>query len=161
MIFSRKIKFELQSISIVENPINQRGKYVNYHFSMFSPFCASFVKEYDDKNVSEISNKISYINYYTKEGRKAFEADIKRMIFDHMPELFDINDLTSWRLATSGLSPRYDRIWYLHYSLKSYDKNTRHLQHTFDGSIKPVDKDFIHKLISNMPRDESVNYEVE
>jgi len=156
MIFSRNVKFELSGISIVENPINERGKYIRYSFRMFQPFWASFIKKYDNKNISIIWSNDTGIDSYTQEGRKELEIDIKKMIAEHMPDLFTIDNLISWRLSTTHDSPRNDRKWMLSYSCRNYDRKTKGIHHTYDGWIESVDQDFINKLIHDIPIDKSI-----
>lgn len=127
MIINKMISLELERIEIVENPINQKGKYLCYQFRMTSPSEYSIFEpaRFRDKSFSVVWGRSPTITFYHKDY-KSIEKMLWGLVFDDLPIDFpkDKNLFSSVNLQISSWdSYPSDRPWALYYHAKSYGKN--------------------------------------
>lgn len=155
MLIEQNIKLELTNINFVENPINERGKFIAYNFRMYWPLESAFFNEkwptHQDKDLTVAWGRTPDITYYTKENRKIFQDQVLNKIKAELPEGFTIDNVTSYKLGISGYdSPRDDRKWAIWYSARYFEKGSR-LCHSIDSYPVKVDNNFMSRLIALIP----------
>lgn len=89
MKIKREITLELEQIEVVENPINQKGKYASYHFRTVSPSSHSFfgkTKPFSEE-FTAVYGQMPSLTLYSKEF-KPLDKLIWQSVFDHLPSDF-------------------------------------------------------------------------
>lgn len=155
MLIEQNIKLELTRIDFVENPMNERGKFIAYGFDMYWPLQSAFFNEkwptHADKDLTVVWGRSPSITYYTKENRKIFQDEVLNKIKEELPQGFTLDNVKSYRLGIDGYdSPRDDRKWAIWYSASYFEKGSR-LCHSIDTYPVKVDNNFMSRLISLIP----------
>lgn len=154
MLIEQNIKLELTRIDFVENPMNEKGKFIAYQFNMYWPLQSAFFNEkwptYQDKDLTVVWGSSPSVTYYTKEDRKMFQNAILDMIKTELPAGFTIDSVKSYRLGISGYdTPRNNRKWAIWYSASYYESGSR-VYRAIDGSVN-VDSNFMSRMIALIP----------
>jgi len=155
MLIEQNIKLELVRIEFVENPMNERGKFISYQFNAYWPLSSAFFNEKwptnQDKDLTVVWGGSPTINYYTREGRKIFQDEVLGRIKNELPKGFTIDNVISYKVGINGYdSPRDDRKWAIWYSARYFEKGSR-ICHSIDSFPVEVDGDFMNRLIALIP----------
>lgn len=153
MLITQEIKLELDRIDFVENPMNERGKFIAYQFRMYWPLESAFFNEKwptsADNDLTVVWGSSPEITYYAKDNIKQFKTAILEKIKENLPD----NDLTidTYRLAWTGASKMGNRDWSIWYTAS---KRSRIGMAVVDKKVEshvPLNKDFMARLISLIP----------
>ena len=156
MIINRNIQLELQRIDVVENPINERGKFVAYSFRLHWPLDSAFLNDewpkHNEESLTVHWGSSPNMTYYSKENRLVFEKLVKEKIQDNITDKFSISDVTKYQICISDYSTKInDRSWCIMYDARQCDRRNRNLTHHISGERIFIDKEFMDKIIDLMP----------
>jgi len=153
MIIKKEIELELEKISIDKDPINEKGKFINFSFRMTHPHESSFFKKRTVKSddFSVIWGQHPNITFYQK-NYKPFEKQMLALIKENLPDGLILDDLEWWHLQILDYtSPKDDRKWGVCYRVKSAaaHKDGHHIYLVGEGCF-PVSSNTMSRLFAEL-----------